>query len=206
MRAQESIAEEIVDTDKFLGAITTTITKRWAGTGKELHKKLPRPAEDKFWPEARGISGKLRRSAPDLRKAGWTVEEIKPDPASKRPKTWVLVPPEVKITDAEIATAQLLQEMQTLDVEAWTARVRADGATPGCEQDHAALLRMGSNSACSIPHCGATEWKHEYGPLAERSKAIDARLRDELSLLGLTLPEFDGLIADRLAANQEEQR
>lgn len=204
-RAQESVAEEIVDTDKFLGALASTITKRWTGTAKELHKLLPRPADDKYWPEARGISGKLRRCAPDLRKSGWTVEEIKPDPASKRPKTWVLVPPEALITDAEIATAQLFQEVQELDVEAWTARVRSDGATPGCERDHVALLRMGSNAACGVPHCGAPEWKREYGPYVERSKTIDGKFHDELSRLGLTLPEFDSLVADRLAAGLQEQ-
>ncbi|WP_442545192.1 hypothetical protein ACSBOX_05820 [Arthrobacter sp. KN11-1C] len=203
-RAQESIAEEIVDTDRFLGAITTTITKRWVGTGKELHRLLPRPADDKYWPEARGISGKLRRCAPDLRKSGWTVEEIKPDPASKRPKTWVLVPPEAQITDADIATVQLVQEMQALDVEAWTARVRADGATPGCEHDHVSLLRMGSNTACPNAHCSAPAWKREYVPLFERSRAIDTRLLDELNRLGLTFAEFDVLIADRLAATQEQ--
>jgi hypothetical protein len=110
-RAQDGIAEEIVDTDKFLGAIASKITQRWVGTGKDLYSLLPRPLDDKYWPEERGVSGKLRRSAPDLRKSGWTVEEIKPDPASKRPKTWVLMPPEVTITDAEIATVQLFQEM-----------------------------------------------------------------------------------------------
>jgi hypothetical protein len=205
-RAQESVAEEIVDTDKFLGAIASTITKRWAGTGKELHKHLPRPADDKYWPEARGISGKLRRCAPDLRKSGWTVEEIKPDPASKRPKTWVLVPPEARITDAEIATVQLFQEMQALDVEAWTARVRADGAMPDCEQDHVSLLRMGSNSACGLSHCSAPNWKREYGPHVERSKAIDSMLRDELSRLGLSVTGFAAFVSDRLAASQEDEQ
>ncbi|MHA7303839.1 hypothetical protein ACX80E_01100 [Arthrobacter sp. TMN-49] len=203
-RAQESIAEEIVDTDKFLGAITTMVTKRWAGTGKELHGFLPRPADDKYWPEARGISGKLRRSAPDLRKSGWTVEEIRPDPASKRPKTWVLVPPETHITDAEIATVQLVQEMHTRDVEAWMARVRSDGSTPDCEQDHVSLLRGGSNFACRNPHCSTPKWKREYGPFFERSKAIDSRLFDELNRLGLALPDFNRLVAERTSASLEE--
>lgn len=204
-RAQDSIAEEIVDTDKFLGAITSKITERWAGTGKELHKLLPRPADDKYWPEERGVSGKLRRSGPDLRKSGWTVEEIRPDPVSKRSKTWLLVPPEVEITDAEIATVRIVQEMHTRDVEAWAARVLSDGATPDCEQDHVSLHRGGSNCICRNPHCNAPEWKREYGSLFERSKAIDTRLFDELNRLGLTLPEFQLLIADGSTASQEDQ-
>lgn len=205
-QAQDSIAEEIVDTDKFLGAITSRITARWVGTGKELHMLLPRPADDKYWPGERGVSGKLRRSAPDLRKSGWTVEEIRSDPASKRPKTWVLVPPKVEITDAEISTVQLLREMQTLDIDAWTAQVLSDGATPDCEQNHVTLHRIGSNCICDNLHCTAPSWNPEYGIPAERSKAIDARLFAELKQLGLTLPTFDLLAADRMAPDREDER
>ena len=205
-RAHESIAEEIVDTDKFLGAITSTITQRWSGTNKDLHGLLPRPADDKYWPGARGISGKLRRSAPDLRKAGWVIEEHKPDPASKRSKTWVLVPPEVQITDAEILTVRLFQEMHAIDVEAWTTRVLADGATADCVSEHVSLLRMGSNCLCGHPQCSAAEWKPGYLGFSERSKAIDARLSDELNRLGMSLPEFAQLIAAGHATGQGEQR
>ncbi|MFW0774368.1 hypothetical protein ACLRGI_14485 [Paenarthrobacter nitroguajacolicus] len=205
-RAHESVAADIVDTDKFLGAISSKITQRWAGTGKELYRLLPRPSDDKYWPEERGVSGKLRRSAPDLRKSGWTIEEIKPDPVSKRPKTWVLVPPEVTITDAEIATIQLFQKMYATDIDEWKARALSEGATPAFAPEHASILRVGSAIACRDTFCSAPKWKADYGPLAERSKAIDKRLLDELDRLGLTFAQFDRLVADRLAESEEELR
>lgn len=107
VRSHESVSQEIVDADKFLAALSEKITRRWEGTGKELHSLLPRPADDKYWPEPRGISGKLKRVAGDLRKVGWVVEEVVPDPRSKRPKSWVLVPPGAdRVTDEDIALVQ----------------------------------------------------------------------------------------------------
>jgi hypothetical protein len=202
--AQDSIAEEIVDTDKFLAAISSKITERWEGTAKDLHRLLPRAIDDKYWPEIRGISGKLRRSAPDLRKSGWTVEEIKPDPASKRAKKWLLVPPAVEITDAEIATVQLVLEMRAVDLEEWTTRVVSDGATSDCAQEHVAIHREGSGCFCRNSLCNAAEWKPEYRTPASRSKAIETRLFDELNRLGLTLPTFNQLVTDQCTLDQDE--
>ncbi|PPL19809.1 ATP-binding protein [Microterricola pindariensis] len=196
IQAQQSVAEDIVRTDKFLGAIIGKITERWVGTGKELYTLLPRPSDDKFWPEQRGISGKMRRVAPDLRKAGWTVQEIKPDPASKRPKTWILVPPDTHITDAEIATAQFARELCDLDVKEWTERVLADGATSSCAHEHGTYHRMGSDFLCKKTGCTA-RWRPGYQALVERSKALDARLMTELERLSLTVLAFDQIIADR---------
>lgn len=198
--SQGAIAEDIVDTDKFLQAVSAKVTSRWEGTGKELYAMLPRPESDKYWPEQRGVSGKLRRSAPDLRKSGWEIEEIKADPKSKRPKKWILVPPGIQITDAEIATVHAALKMRELDVEAWSARLSADGATAACIDSHISTNRSGAACInCRSAGCTAAEWKREYQQLALSSNAIDQRAWDELARLRLTAPEFDVLVASRPA-------
>lgn len=199
VHSQNSVAEDIVDTDKFLQAITAKITTRWEGTGKEIYELLPRPADDKYWPEQRGVSGKLRRSAPDLRKSGWTVEEVRPDPKSKRPKTWILVPPNASITDAEIASVQSVLRHRELDVREWTERVLADGATTDCADAHVSTLRDGATVKCQAAGCTAT-WKPEYHRLALVSKLIDDRALAELARLKMTAPEFDALVAIQTGA------
>ena len=83
MLSHELVSEEIVATDKFLSAISAHVTHRWEGTGKDLYALLPRPIDDRFWPEQRGVSGKLKKVAPDLRKAGWVIEQVVPDPKSR---------------------------------------------------------------------------------------------------------------------------
>lgn len=93
LSSQESVAEDIVATDPFLIILTDTITSRWEGTAKELHTELPRQSDDKYAVTARGMSGKLKRVAPDLRKAGWSISEVKPDVMSKRASMWVIEPP-----------------------------------------------------------------------------------------------------------------
>lgn len=195
-QAQQSVAQEIVDTDHFLLAITATIDKRWEGTGAELYDKLPRPSDLKYWPEKRGMSGKLRRVAPDLRKAGWTVDEIVPDPATKRSKRWVLVPPGSKISDVDLAMAQFAKEMVIADIEQWRGRFIAIGATSACVDMHAEMARAGSSILCSQPGCSAA-WQAGYNTLAERSKVIDAHYSDRLRGLGPAATDLDHLIAAR---------
>lgn len=197
VRSQESVSEEIVATDRFLSAISAHITRKWEGTGKDLHDLLPRPAEDRYWPAPRGVTGKLKKVAPDLRKAGWTAKEIVPDPKSKRPRTWVLVPPEGdRVSDSDISRVQLVREMYELDIKKWVERALADGATPDCASQHARWYRMDSVLSCDAAGCTA-QWRPEYRPLVDRSKALETHLFDELDRLGLTLVEFDQKVAEQ---------
>lgn len=195
-RSQESVSEEIVATDRFLAAISEKITQRWEGTGKELYALLPRPVDDKYWPEQRGVSGKLKKVAPDLRKAGWVADEIVPDPMSKRAKTWVLVPPGLdRVTAADIAAVQVAREMHDRDLQRWVEQLVADGMPPEVAAERASVLRDSPNFN-GDPALQA---------MAVTSQAIDQRLFGDLSRLGLTLVEFDRLVADRQAAVAEEQ-
>ena len=90
---QESVADEIVGTDTFLVALADAVQSPWVGSGAELHRRMPSPPYAEHWPKPRGMNGKLKRIAPDLRKTGWTVEQVKADPLSKRAATWRLEPP-----------------------------------------------------------------------------------------------------------------
>lgn len=186
-RSQETVSEEIVATDKFLSAISAQITERWEGTGKDLYALLPRPVDDKFWPEQRGVSGKLKKVAPDLRKAGWVVEQVVPDPKSKRPKTWVLVPPGAeRVRASDIAVVQAARELHDLDVARWTDRLVADGMLPEDAGQRALVLRE------------SPKFHGDAGlqAMALTSQAIDQRLFDDLDRLGLTLASFDRILAD----------
>ena len=101
----EAVAAEIVATDPFLVALANWVRHPWQGTGKQLHDLLPGADGDKYWPAARGMNGKLKRVAPDLRKVGWTVTEVKADPQAKRAATWIIEPPTTASDAATGATA-----------------------------------------------------------------------------------------------------
>lgn len=184
MLSHELVSAEIVATDKFLAAISAQVTRRWEGSGKALYDLLPRPVDDRFWPEQRGVSGKLKKVAPDLRKAGWVVEQVVPDPKSKRPKTWVLVPPgTARVTASDIAALKAARQLHDLDMQRWVERLLADGMAPDVAAERASVLR-GSPMFNGHPDLQA---------MAVTSQAIDQRLFDDLGRLGLTLAELDQL-------------
>lgn len=183
--SHELVSEEIVATDKFLSAISAHVTHRWEGTGKDLYALLPRPIDDRFWPEQRGVSGKLKKVAPDLRKAGWVIEQVVPDPKSKRPKTWVLVPPGAnRVTASDIAAVKVARQLHDLDVQRWVERLIADGMAPDRAADEASVLRGGP----------MFNGHPDLQAMAVTSQAIDQRLFDDLGRLGLTLAELDQLV------------
>lgn len=199
LRAQDSVAEDIVSTDQFLVAITETIKHRWTGTGKALHELLRRPSDDRYWPEPRGMSGKLRRVAPDLRKAGWQIDEIKPNPTSKRSKTWVLIPPNSAISDTDLASVRLTREFVADDLRAWIDRFIADGATAACAADHGSAASSGFPITCRTPGCTAS-WRSEWDGLMNRSRALASRLADELTALGISVADLDSYVSGGLGA------
>lgn len=93
MAAQEAVADEIVATDTFIVELTSKIRVPWRGTTKELYPLLTKPEGEKYWPAARGLAGKLKRIAPDLRKAGWAIDQVREDPRTKRAAAWTITPP-----------------------------------------------------------------------------------------------------------------
>lgn len=200
--SQESVASSIVATDDFLVALADKVTERWEGTGADLFKLLPMPvtADAKYWPRARGVDGALKRRAPDLRKAGWTVDAVVPDPRSKRAKTWILVPPEDRVvSDSDLAAAQRARALRDLDVEEWEQRVLADGAIPDCASMHVDAHRQGLMFHCTDAPCTASMWRPEYMLLAERSKSVDREMNAALGRLQISLPDLDRLIAKQAA-------
>lgn len=183
--SHELVSEEIVATDKFLSAISAQVTHRWEGTGKDLYALLPRPIDDRFWPEQRGVSGKLKKVAPDLRKAGWVIEQVVPDPKSKRPKTWVLVPPGAnRVNASDIAAVKVALQLHDLDVQRWVERLVADGMAPDVAAEEASVLRGGP----------MFNGNPDLQAMAVTSQAVDQRLFDDLGRLGLTLAELDQLV------------
>lgn len=205
--SQETIATSIVETDDFLVALTEQVTGRWEGTGSDLHKilRMPASADQKYWPRPRGVDGALKRRAPDLRKAGWTVDAVAPDPRSKRAKTWVLIAPEDGFDNDAIATAQRARSLYSLDLDEWEGRVMRDGAVPDCVSDHVTAHRKGLHFDCRNPNCSASTWYDEYGLLAERSEGVDHELMLALIPLRISLPELDGLVAQRDASVKAQE-
>jgi hypothetical protein len=90
-----SLALDAVTSDPFLAAITEHVTSRWEGSAAELLELVqPEGKPPRSWPRsARGVAGVLKRNAPALRSAGWSVEDLG---AHNRQKVtvWALTPPE----------------------------------------------------------------------------------------------------------------
>lgn len=208
--SQETVSTAIVETDDFLVALAEAVTGRWEGTGSDLHRllKMPESADVKYWPKARGIDGALKRRAPDLRKAGWTVDAVAPGPRSKRAKTWALIAPDSDLDNDAIDAAQEARELDDLDIAEWERRVMDDGAIPDCLPDHVDAHRQGRQAGCTNPDCTASPWHPEYTALAKRSWRASNDLTVTLMALRISRPELDGVIAKRDArvkARKESQ-
>lgn len=75
-----SSATSAIEGDKFLDALQKHLTGGWVGSAIDLLEKInslePYP-DPQGWPKsAKSLSEKLMRSAPTLRKAGWTVDNL----------------------------------------------------------------------------------------------------------------------------------
>lgn len=91
--------DDLVESDAWLSALIAAVgTARREVTGKQLFAMLTKPQDSdqaKAWPQtARGVTGKLKRSAPALRALGWVVEQKQSDDAGKRAGVWILEPPQ----------------------------------------------------------------------------------------------------------------
>lgn len=92
------MAEDALDSDPVLRAISRTIIAEWTGTAAELLDLITPDGDPrtlpKDWPRtAIAMRGLLRRRSPGLRRLGWTVEDADDDAHSKVKRT-TLKPPE----------------------------------------------------------------------------------------------------------------
>lgn len=99
-----TIAEDTLAADPFLVAIRTALAGTFVGTAAELRDAVTPTADDGWrpprdWPKsARTVTSLIRRNAPALRKAGWTVEDLGAgykDHATR----WEIHPPEIARID-----------------------------------------------------------------------------------------------------------
>lgn len=92
-----SMAEDSLISDPFVSALRARLTERFEGTAGELLAKLSRPhasGSSPQWPrDARAVTTTLRRTAPSLRKIGWTVEDLG-DHNKAGTTRWSVGPPE----------------------------------------------------------------------------------------------------------------
>jgi hypothetical protein len=94
---QASMAAEALTDDEFVMAMAAAITGTFTGTSAELLEQVT-PVDDRWkrpkeWPAtARQVTQRLRRQAPVLRKAGWSVTDD--GGANKRNAAeWTITPP-----------------------------------------------------------------------------------------------------------------
>ena len=194
---QNNLASEIVDTDYFLSAIKTQITERFEGTAKELHDLLKRPANDKYWPEPRGMPGKLKRAAPRLRAAGLEVTEVPAPPGSKRAATWILVPAaDGGVTDQDLLNLKAMLDEQQRDIADWGRMLISNGAQPQCASVHAHHMVLGaklggdagyshlcdgSDCTISVPMSGPEKYARW-----DRAERLERQLKSEMDRLKIT--------------------
>jgi hypothetical protein len=93
---QGSLARESLTDDEFVIAIGSSVGERFTGTSAELLSKVT-PSVDgkppKGWPAtARQVTKRLRRQAPVMRKAGWTVTDDEGNNHAKVAQ-WIIEPP-----------------------------------------------------------------------------------------------------------------
>ena len=82
--------------DSFVMAIQATLTNAFEGTSAELLAQVDHPDRPpRDWPKnARAVTMRLRRQAPPMRKAGWTVSD---DGGANKSNSarWTIIPPEI---------------------------------------------------------------------------------------------------------------
>lgn len=104
---QSSLATESLTGDPFIAAMLSTITVPFTGTSAELLDLVPAPDRvPKGWPStSRQVTSTLKRQAPTMRKAAWTVEN---DNAENHDKVlvWTISPPAARGEKARIPSPQ----------------------------------------------------------------------------------------------------
>lgn len=94
----KTMAEDSLDADPFLAALRTNLAGDFCGTAAELRAEVTPDADGwrppAEWPKtARQVTSRLRRNAPALRKAGWTIEDQGADNKAHA-TTWLIRPAE----------------------------------------------------------------------------------------------------------------
>ncbi|MFC9894223.1 ATP-binding protein [Nocardia sp. NPDC127579] len=92
-----ALAVDSLDSDPFVVALRDRLADAFTGTAAEL-RSLVTPTDERWrapsgWPrDARAVSSVLRRNAPGLRAAGWTLEDLGRGGRNKTVR-WQLSPP-----------------------------------------------------------------------------------------------------------------
>jgi len=92
---QRSLATDSLTADSFIQAMEANLTNGFTGTAAELLDCLTVDHPPKGWPtHPRQVTQRLRRQAPSMRKAGWTVTD---DGGANHDKVahWTIRPPEI---------------------------------------------------------------------------------------------------------------
>lgn len=103
----ENLSVDSLEIYPFIVEMRQRIRTEFDGTAAELLARVTPQADGwrapKGWPkDARTVTGMLRRTAPALRSAGWTVRET-PPASRQRSLTWTLTPPPPSEREAETA-------------------------------------------------------------------------------------------------------
>lgn len=134
-----SLALDAVTSDPFLAALTETLTEPWQGTAADLHSLVqPDGLPPRTWPRSvRAVAGVLKRNAPALRSAGWTVDDL--GTRNKQKVTvWALTPPEVvRIQPPQHPQPPSSQVTAISDAGVGGGtRVKRGGSTPAYTRQH----------------------------------------------------------------------
>jgi hypothetical protein len=90
-----SSATSSIEGDKFLNSLQKHLAGGWVGSASDLLEKinaLERYVDPQGWPKSsKSVSEKLMRTAPTLRKAGWTVDNLGDNNKEHR-TIWRIVP------------------------------------------------------------------------------------------------------------------
>lgn len=137
-----TMAEDSLDSDPFLLAMREHLTAPFTGTAADLLDRLT-PIEQGWraprdWPKnARSVTGILKRNAPSLRKAGWTVDDAGLDPEA-RVIRWSLSRPEIARNPSSGSSGSSKAQVSTVQenedsAEGWHDDGHILGGTPGGE-------------------------------------------------------------------------
>ncbi|WP_419705324.1 hypothetical protein [Promicromonospora sp. NFX87] len=160
-----SLALDAVTSDPFLAALTETLTEPWQGTAADLHSLVqPDGLPPRTWPRSvRAVAGVLKRNAPALRSAGWTVDDLG---ARNRQKVtvWAITPPEVvRIQPPQHPQPPSSQVTAISDAGVGGGtRVKRGGSTPAYPRQHPRTPAR--SDALTSANGGAGVAGDEYGP------------------------------------------
>ena len=128
---QKTIALDSLSSDPFLLALAD-MRSNFTGTSAELLARLARDKPPKDWPaNARTVTQRLRRNAPALRKAGWTVTDDGAHNQSNATR-WTLEPPKI-IRNLSSPNSSSSSSHESTSNTSYENGQSQDGCCPHCD-------------------------------------------------------------------------